>query len=76
MNYGYDPFYIRAGHQVLDGATALKYARTRHGDNDFQRAQRQQLVMYAVRDRLLGGAPGRRVHRAHAGSGHPAWIVS
>lgn len=53
MNYGYDPFYIRAGHQLLDGATALKYARTRHGDNDFLRAQRQQLVMYAVRDRLL-----------------------
>lgn len=53
MNYGYDPFYIRAGHQTLDGATALKYARTRHGDNDFQRAQRQQLVIYAVRDRLL-----------------------
>lgn len=53
MNYGYDPFYIRAGRQVMDGATALKYARTRHGDNDFQRALRQQLVMYAVRDRIL-----------------------
>ena len=53
MNYGYDPFYIRAGLQTLDGRTALKYARTRHGDNDFQRAQRQQLVMYAMRDQLL-----------------------
>ncbi|MBZ0298178.1 MAG: LCP family protein [Anaerolineae bacterium] len=52
MNYGYDPFYIRAGGQVLDGATALKYARTRHGDSDFQRAQRQQLVLYAIRDQL------------------------
>jgi LCP family protein required for cell wall assembly len=52
MNYGYDPFYIRAGRQILNGETALKYARTRHGDNDFLRAQRQQLVMYAVRDRL------------------------
>src|SRR5690606_33914319 len=48
----YDPFYIRAGRQILNGETALKYARTRHGDNDFLRAQRQQLVMYAVRDRL------------------------
>ena len=55
MNYGYDPFYIRAGQQTLDGRTTLKYARTRHGDNDFLRAQRQQLVMYAVRDRLLSG---------------------
>jgi anionic cell wall polymer biosynthesis LytR-Cps2A-Psr (LCP) family protein len=53
MNYGYDPFYIRAGLQQLDGLTALKYARTRHGDNDFQRAQRQQLVIYAIRDKLL-----------------------
>jgi LCP family protein required for cell wall assembly len=53
MNYGYDPFYIRAGLQRLDGATALKYARTRHADNDFVRAQRQQLVMYALRDRVL-----------------------
>src|SRR5690606_21817688 len=53
MNYGYDPFYIRAGEQVLDGATTLKDARTRHGDNDFQRAQRQQDVMYAIRDKNL-----------------------
>jgi LCP family protein required for cell wall assembly len=53
MNYGYDPFYIRAGKQILNGATALKYARTRHGDSDFQRAQRQQLVLYAIRDQLL-----------------------
>lgn len=52
MNYGYDPFYIKAGLQHLDGKTALKYARTRHGDNDFQRAYRQQLVIYAIRERL------------------------
>jgi LCP family protein required for cell wall assembly len=53
MNYGYDPFYIKAGLQHLDGATALKYARTRHGDSDFARAQRQQAVLYAIRDRVL-----------------------
>ncbi len=52
MNYGYDPFYIKAGLQHLDGGTALKYARTRHGDNDFQRAYRQQLVIAAIRERL------------------------
>lgn len=52
MNYGYDPFYIKAGLQHLDGVTALKYARTRHGDNDFQRAYRQQLVIAAIRARL------------------------
>lgn len=53
MDYGYDPFYIRAGLQHLDGATALKYARTRHGDNDFARAERQQMVLYAIRDKVL-----------------------
>ncbi len=51
--YGYDPFYLPAGPQHLDGATALKFARTRHttGD-DFGRAERQQIVVMAVRDKL------------------------
>lgn len=53
MFYGFDPFYLPAGTHQLDGATALKFARTRHGDNDFRRALRQQQVLYAVRDRLL-----------------------
>jgi LCP family protein required for cell wall assembly len=53
MNYGYDPFYITAGVHQLDGRTALKYARTRHGDSDFRRAQRQQAVIYAIRDKIL-----------------------
>ncbi len=53
MNYGYDPFYIKAGLQHLDGKTALKYSRTRHGDSDFNRAERQQSVLYAIRDRVL-----------------------
>jgi len=53
MNYGYDPFYLPAGWQHLDGATALKYARSRHSSNDFDRIERQQQVLYAVRDRVL-----------------------
>jgi LCP family protein required for cell wall assembly len=53
MNYGYDPLILRAGPQHMDGATALKFARTRHNDNDFERARRQQLVLYAIRDRIL-----------------------
>ncbi len=51
--YGYDPFYLPAGPQHLDGRTALKYARTRHSiGDDFGRAQRQQQVALAVRDKL------------------------
>ena len=53
QSFGYDPFYIEAGLQHLDGATALKYARTRHSSNDFDRALRQQQVIYAIRDKAL-----------------------
>ncbi|MCL4870411.1 MAG: LCP family protein [Anaerolineae bacterium] len=53
MNYGYDPLYIPAGRQHLDGALTLKYARTRHVDNDFGRANRQQQVVLAVRSKVL-----------------------
>ena len=64
MNYGYDPLYIPAGVQTLDGETALKYMRTRHGDSDFERSRRQQRAMLALRQQVLGfGATGlaRRV---------------
>ncbi|MGD9099011.1 MAG: LCP family protein, partial [Anaerolineae bacterium] len=37
----------------LDGKTALKYARTRHGSNDFDRSRRQQQVILAVRDQVV-----------------------
>lgn len=52
MYYGYDPFYLPAGTHQLDGEQALKYARTRHGDSDLERARRQQEVIFAVRDRV------------------------
>ncbi len=52
MDYGYDPLRIPAGWQHMDGALALKYARTRHASSDFERAHRQQQVMLTVRDRV------------------------
>jgi hypothetical protein len=53
-NYGYDPFYIEAGAQHLDGNTALKYARTRATlGADFDRARRQQQVLIAIREKAL-----------------------
>jgi len=54
MDYGYDPLFIPAGLQHMDGQTGLKYARTRHVDNDFGRATRQQQVLLAARDKALG----------------------
>jgi LCP family protein required for cell wall assembly len=51
--YGYDPLYIAAGCQTLDGEMALKYARTRHSaGGDFDRAERQQQVLMAVFDKV------------------------
>lgn len=50
---GFDPLYLEAGRQHFDGQTALRYARTRHGDNDYERARRQQAVIMAVRQRVL-----------------------
>jgi LCP family protein required for cell wall assembly len=47
-NYDYDPLYIEAGWHHFDGEMALKYARTRHGNSDFDRAHRQQQVMLAI----------------------------
>jgi LCP family protein required for cell wall assembly len=39
---------FQPGPQRMDGATALIYARTRHADSDFGRAERQQQVIRAI----------------------------
>ena len=49
----YSPFYIEAWEQHLDGATALKYARSRHTTSDFDRAKRQQTLIIAIKDKML-----------------------
>lgn len=36
------------GPQLMDGTRALQYARTRHGDSDFGRNQRQRQVLMAI----------------------------
>lgn len=40
------------GRQHMDGERALQYARTRHQDDDYQRAARQQQVLDALLHRL------------------------
>jgi len=44
---------IPAGRQLMDGVTAVEYARTRHPDSDYGRQDRQQQVLLAIRDRAL-----------------------
>ena len=52
-NWGYQTFRIKKGFQALDGATALKYVRSRHSTSDFSRSARQQLVLKAIKDKLF-----------------------
>src|SRR5438445_1862868 len=52
-DYGYQRVYFGPGPQLMDGAHALEYARSRHGTNDFSRAGRQQRVIVSVRNRVL-----------------------
>lgn len=52
-DYGTTTVSFEAGPQHMDGDQALAYARIRHGSSDFQRAERQQLVIEAVVNRFL-----------------------
>jgi LCP family protein required for cell wall assembly len=42
--------YIPSGIQHMNGAEALRYARSRHGSNDFDRGVRQQRVLLSLRE--------------------------
>lgn len=48
---------FKSGWQVMDGATALKFSRSRHGDNnegsDFARGARQQKVLLALKEKII-----------------------
>lgn len=56
----YEILRFSSGRQTLDGATALKYVRSRYAQGeegtDFNRAQRQQRVLLAFRDKVLSSA--------------------
>ncbi len=53
MDGGTQVIEFESGTQQMDGERALIYARTRHADDDYQRAGRQQQVVSAVAVRLL-----------------------
>jgi LCP family protein required for cell wall assembly len=52
-SYGFMTVHFDAGCQQLQAERLLQYARTRHGNSDFDRAARQQEVIQAVREALL-----------------------
>ncbi len=53
----FEHVHFDEGEQIMDGETALKYARSRHAagseGTDFARARRQQNVLLAVKDKLV-----------------------
>lgn len=52
----YENLHFDKGVQHMDGTTALKYARSRHSNmdgGDFNRAERQKLVVTAIRDKII-----------------------
>jgi LCP family protein required for cell wall assembly len=57
-NHKYQTVSFEKGPAHLDGDKALKYVRSRHGTSgegsDFARSRRQQIVIHAIRDKLLG----------------------
>jgi LCP family protein required for cell wall assembly len=52
-DYGTMRLFIPPGPVLLDGKTALMFARSRHSESDFGRARRQQQVLVALRERAL-----------------------
>ncbi|MFA7245317.1 MAG: LCP family protein [Candidatus Magasanikbacteria bacterium] len=56
-NYLYQTLVFEKGIQTLNGETALKFVRSRHGNNgegsDFARAERQQKVIMALKEKIL-----------------------
>jgi LCP family protein required for cell wall assembly len=52
-NWGYQTFRLNKGFQTLSGPTALKFVRSRHSSSDFDRSARQQLVIAAIKDKLI-----------------------
>ncbi len=52
-DYGVKTIRFESGVQHMDGEQALIYARTRHTDDDHQRAKRQQQIMSALMAKLI-----------------------
>ena len=68
MDGGTMELRFEPGSQQMDGERALQYARTRHADDDYQRANRQQQVLTALSLKLLNPINWPRVATVVNGS--------
>ncbi len=66
----YETIQFEKGEQYMDGKTALKYARSRNAKGeqgtDFARGQRQQLIIGALAEKILGVVKGGSVKKLEA----------
>ncbi len=60
-DFGVERIEILPGPQLMRGEVALTYARSRHDSSDYNRAKRQQDVLFALRSRLGQGDLLRRL---------------
>lgn len=49
----YNPYIAKKGTQHMDGAKALLYSKSRETSSDFARAERQRLVMVALKEKIF-----------------------
>lgn len=56
-DFGYQTIVFERGVELMDGARALQFSRSRHGSHgegsDFARARRQQKIVSALREKIL-----------------------
>lgn len=57
-NGGYMTVHFDTGINLMDGATALQYARSRHSTSDFSRSLRQQLIIEWIMNKLKDNGIG------------------
>lgn len=52
-NGGYSAYSIEQGQHHMDGEEALRYARSRKSTSDFDRAERQQIILAALKTKAV-----------------------
>lgn len=52
-DFNYGTLHIDAGKQLMNGNTALNYARSRHSTSDFDRSRRQQIIIKSLMNKLF-----------------------
>jgi len=62
----YNPYIARKGETTFNGQKALLYAKSRETSSDFDRGQRQRLVLVALKDKAL--SPGTLANPAKISS--------